>query len=351
MSGTIYKFTLGAFSMDRKLLINSITINLPKNAIQFLTGIVLYITFFGIPDARTAILSCTAFLTVYSAVYVYNDITDAKEDSCHRSKNTWKLIACGLITKKQGWALYFLLLAIGFSMSLFVNIYFTAIMASLIGLNFLHSSPRFRFKKSLRKTAVNMTVIEFLKYASGWFALTGNISVFPFWVVVLLSISYNIGYILYKSERKGDYLRDNKKFFASMGLIALSSYFLSFFAYGIPLAMILMLIIPSTIITLLRYVNIEYESLKGTFPLTMIFILAVFLSSVLVFAPPIADANEKIAYEIGSYTKSVKQKMPEPIISGMDEIKAELDKYEDLDQIVGEINDSLVNLTNRSLLP
>lgn len=337
--------------MDKKLLINSITLNIPKNIIQFLMGVVFYITFFGLPEAGITIFSLAAFLITYSAVYVYNDITDAKEDAKHCEKKSWKLVACGLITRRQGWTLYILFLVVGLSMSALVNAYFLLMMAALVGLNYLHSSPKFRFKESLRKTAVNMTVIELLKYSVGWFALTGNISNFPFWVALVLSLSYNTSYIIYKAERKKDLVRDNKRFFASMGCILLASYLISFFAYGIPLIMILMLLVPSFALAIFRYISMEYNKLNGTLSIMFTLMFAIFISFLIIINPPVAEANQKIAHEIDAYASTVKEKMPETLVDSMDEIREELDRYEELDEIVDELNDSIVNFTNNSLMP
>ncbi|MBN2101757.1 MAG: UbiA family prenyltransferase [Candidatus Aenigmarchaeota archaeon] len=334
----------------RSILINSITLNIPKNIIQFSIGIIFFVAFFGKPDFGLVLFAGTSFLLTYSAVYVYNDIIDAEEDSKHLHKKLWKLVGGGFLDTKQAYRIYTGLVICGLSMALFVNNYFFIMMLALLALNFIHSNPKTHFKDSLRKTAVNMTFIEFLKYSSGWFALTSNISYFPFWVVVVLSIAYNLSYIIYKTEKKRDLLKDNKKFFISMGITAIISYILAFFNYGIPLVMILMLIIPSFLIAIFRYVTIEYNSLHSTMITMMTLLLAVLLSFSLILMPAFAVANIHMSNEIDNYTNNMKESIPDYLKSRLNEITLEMEKYEDLDELVDEINDSIMNISNSSLL-
>jgi len=335
--------------VKRNVLINSITLNIPKNSIQFFIGIVFYITFFGLPGLSVVLFSCAAFLVTYSAVYVYNDIGDAEHDSKHSHKKVWKLVASGLLDKKQSWMLYVVLLGVGFTMSLFVNVYFFVMMLLLVGLNFLHSCPKIYLKNSLKKTAVNMTVIEFLKYSAGWFALTTNLSYFPFWVAIVLSLSYNLSYIIYKAEQTRSVLRDNKRFFISMGIAAFASYIIAFFTYQIPLVMIAMLIIPAFLLSIFKYASMEYNKLNGTLTMVFTLMIAIVLSFTIIIIPPGAEANNKIATEIDIYALSVKESIPEPLAKGFDEITYEMEKYENLEQLVEDVNESIMNLTNGQL--
>jgi len=235
------------------------------------------------------------------------------------------------------------------AMALFVNNYFFIIMLLLLVLNYIHSNPKTHFKGSLKKTALDMSVIEFFKYSCGWFALTSNISYFPFWVVVVLSITYNLSYIIYKAEKKKDLLTDNKRFFVLMGVTAIISYVLAFFNYNIPLVMILMLIIPSFLIAIFRYISIEYNSLHSTLITMLTLLLAVLLSFSLILTPAIAIANNDMANEIDNYTNEMRESIPGSLKDQLDNLTSEMEKYEDLDELIDEINESIMNISNGHL--
>ena len=115
-----------------------------------------------------------------------------------------------------------------------------SIQVILLFLNFLHSHPRIKLKKKLIPTTVNMTVIEFLKYSSGWFAFTSDLSRFPFWIMLTFSVVYATIYIVYKFRFSGEMLRKNKYYFGTIAATVLVSYTLSLTSYtfALPLAIL-----------------------------------------------------------------------------------------------------------------
>ena len=136
-----------------------------------------------------------AFLFTYSSIYLFNDIIDYKDDIKNEEKRSWKPIASGKLSIKSAKILFLLLLISGLVISVAINIWFTSIMMTLVFLNFLHSSPISRFKKSIPKTMVNMTIIQTLKYSCGWFALTSNLSSFPLFLMLMLATVYTTSYM------------------------------------------------------------------------------------------------------------------------------------------------------------
>jgi len=115
------------------------------------------------------------------------------------------------------------------------------------------------------KTTINMTIIEFLKYSTGWFALTSNISKFPFWLIFTFALSYTVSYMIYKFKFKGREIKQRKPFFSFSLVICLGAYITSIIIYGFPLSLIFLLTLKA--INWLRYGRIG----------SMIFMLLLFL--------------------------------------------------------------------------
>ena len=236
----------------RNLIYNSVTVSLPKNMIQFLLGIVLYWIIVGTPEFRVAAFAFAAFAVAYSSVYLFNDAVDADEDKKDSDKSRWKPVASGAISKRAAMYSAILLCITGLSLSLFVNRWFFALNLVLIFLNFLHSSPQTRFKKSMKKSAVNMTLIESIKFSLGWFALTSNISLFPFWIILGLALAYTISYIFYKFKLDKSEIKKHKMLFASMGMTLFASYTLSLFFYEFPLSLMMLIFLPAALLLFIK---------------------------------------------------------------------------------------------------
>jgi len=321
----------------KKLLFNSITISLPKNVVQFSLGIILYWFFFGSLDFHLMLLALSGFLIAYSSVYIYNDMVDRAEDRKDREKLKWKLLASGHLTEGFAKILIFSFIVIGFSLSLLVNKWFFLMVLMMLLLNFLHSSPYTRFKKSLRKTTVNMTVIEFLKFSCGWFALTTDIVHFPFWVILSFSVVYTTGYLIYKFKFRGNIIKANKKLFIGLAAVGVVSYTLSLIQYGFPLAMILLIIIPLFILMFFKQMDIEFHRISNMIVIEYLLLPVVIISFLILTIPFVAQANDEIASTITVYKENVMKEIPEPIKKPIDNLSSELKKYKTLEDIEEEI--------------
>ncbi len=226
----------------KKILYNSVTVNLPKNIVQLLLGAVLFAAVFGIIDFAKLIMAIAGLSLAYSSVYMYNDIMDREEDSMDPEKRAWKPIANHSLSIDNAISIYALLLMSGVLVSFLVNTAFGAMMVALLFLNFLHSSPFIKLKKKKLRTIVNITLIEFIKYSSGWFALTSNISRFPLLLVLMFSVIYSAGYMAYKFRFDGNTIKGSKVLFAVMGAVIFMLFVGSLFSYGFPLALVLLLV-------------------------------------------------------------------------------------------------------------
>jgi len=323
----------------KKLFYNSITISLPKNAVQFFLGAVLFWLVMGVPNPLTMVIGLSGFLITYSSVYLFNDISDYKEDIKNREKLKWKLVAGKMISMRAAFALSLTLLFSGLSISIFISKWYFLIMVVLIFLNFLHSSPWTRFKKSLAKTSVNMTVIQFLKFSTGWFALTSNISHFPFWLIAGFSIVYTASYIIYKFGFKGKKIKSRKGFFWTLGILGGSFYTISFLVYGFPLSLVMLVVIPTCILLLFKKINWKCHKITNMIMLEYL-LLPVIIASflVLILNPVLAKMNENLAKDIKEYTGEISENLPPQVTKPIKNISDELKKYKNLEDIEETLN-------------
>lgn len=179
----------------------------------------------------------------------------------------------------------------GLLVSFAVNMLFGLMMVALLFLNFLHSAPGIRLKKRKLPTAVNITVIEFIKYSSGWFALTSNISRFPLWLVLMFAVIYTAGYIAYKFKFDGRTIKDSKPLFAVLGALVLLLFIGSLFSYGFPLALIILLAL-SFVVFGAKYAFWHHEKGFNQMLLLELIILPLIVVSFLLLAvPQIGSAN------------------------------------------------------------
>lgn len=326
----------------KNLLYNSITISLPKNAVQFFLGTVLFWLIIGIPNPLTTIVALTGFLLTYSSVYLLNDIVDHKEDLKSREKLKWKLVAGKMIGIRKALILSLLLLFSGLSVSLYVSRWFFIIMALLIFLNFLHSSPWTKFKKSLPKTSVNMTIIQFLKFSTGWFALTSNISEFPFWLILGFSIVYTASYIIYKFGFRGKRIKSRKGFFWTLGIIGGASYIISFIIYGFPLSLIFLVMIPTVILLFFKRIRWKCHKITNMIILEYLLLPIIIVSFLVVlFNPVFAEVNYQIAKDIENYTGEISDALPKTMKEPIKNISDELKKYKNLEDIEETLNSTI----------
>lgn len=326
----------------RKLVYNSITISLPKNAVQFFLGVVLFWVIIGVPNPMTTTLALIGFLITYSSVYLFNDIVDHKEDLKSREKLKWKLIAGKMISTREALVLSLVLLFSGLSISLYVSRWFFMMMVLLIILNLLHSSPWTKFKKSLPKTSVNMTIIQFLKFSTGWFALTSNISEFPFWLILGFSIVYTASYIIYKFGFKGRKIKNRKGFFWTLGILGGASYIISFILYGLPLSLIFLILVPTLLLFFFKKINWKCHKITNMIVLEYLLLPVIIVSFLIVILNPVlAEVNQQMARDIENYTEEISGKLPEEMTEPIKNISDELKKYENLEDIEETLNSTI----------
>lgn len=276
----------------RKLAYNSVSISAPKNAIQYAFGALLFYLTFGFMDAPRSLLGLAGFLLAYSSVYLYNDIIDADEDSRNEKKKRWKLVASGELSIGMAKLIGAVMLISGLALSLAVGPAFLGIIALVLLLNFLHSSPYTRFKKSRGKTVFNMSAIEFLKFSAGWFAV-GQIEGFPFWIFLLFSLSYVVGYMLYKFDLGREHVKQNRLLFYSLGAACAVSYLMSFALYRLQLAMLLSIALPAAALSVMKLTGWS-RRMRSMIAMEYIILAVVMASFILMLNPVFSEANRQL---------------------------------------------------------
>jgi len=325
----------------KNILYNSVTISLPKNIIQFFLGFVLYWLTFGPFDVITLGVALSGFLLAYSSVYFFNDIADYREDNLDAEKNEWKLVASGVLSKKAAMAIGIAFMVAGLLTSALVSGWFLNIMAVLIFLNVLHSSPYIKLKKRVIPTTINMTLIEFLKYSSGWFAFTGDLSRFPFWIIMTFSIVYMSIYLVYKFRFKGRAIKNNKWLLASVALFSAFSYILSIVLYSFALPLIILLAVSVILIVFSMNMGKKLKFMNWLW-IEFIILPVVIIAFLLLSFPLVEQANTNITATIDQYKETVYKELPGDMADGLKNLSES--PYDSLDDVQAAVNKS-VNLS------
>ena len=285
--------------------VSSVSINIPKNILQFFVGVVIYMILLSSKINALLILEAlTAFLLIYNSVYLFNDIMDYKEDKKHPLKRKIKPIARGDLTIENAAAQMLIFLIIGFILSSLVGKYFTIFLAVLLFLNFLFSSKYTRFKKNILRVPT-LFLIEFLKFSIGWFAITNNLSRFPFVFIGALSAFYTAGYLMYKNLdlKLDDFVK--KREVVLTFLFGVVLYFLSIFLYPFRFPMILLIILfisALSVVMVLRYYNIEINKVEkrwiGEKTIVLLSMALIVLLLISLSTPSVSKINNKISAPI-----------------------------------------------------
>lgn len=326
----------------KSLFYNSVTVNMPKNIVQFLLGFVLFWVTFGVADVFLMVVSLISFLLTYSSVYLFNDIIDYEDDKKDEEKSKWKLIVTGELSREAAMGYYIIMLLAGISLSLFINRAFTLILIGLVFFNFLHSSTLTRFKESLPKTALNMTIIEFLKYSTGWFALTSNISNFPFWLVLCFSVAYTAVYLFYKFKFNRALVMKNKAIFGTILFVFIFSFGVSFLVYNFSLALILLTVFVAIFTVFIKTFKILKYRMKRLFLIEYIVLPLIIISFLLLMHPSVAELNANITQSITNYSKDV---IPSSVMTSLRNITG-MENVRDIENSLMNITDIVLDVIN-----
>ena len=294
--------------------INIDKVNLVKNSIQYLIGVMLYFMVFN-KLSFSFILGLLGFLIAYHSVYQFNDLMDYEEDKNNKFKLKTKLLPRGEIKRSTVESYSFMLAVIGLTLSFLVNTFFGLLVSTCLLLNFLYSSSLTRLKKS-KFLLPNIFIIEFIKYSLGWFALTNSILEYPFVFIATLSMAYLIGFTYWKQDISNFWHTRKIKFLIG---ICFFMYVASFLLYPFKIALLSPILVGIAFAAFRRFKN-SFIKLKVGYTLTFAVSFCFLISLVLLSNPSVAEINEKINNRVDAITENVTALLPEGIKDGLSSI-------------------------------
>ena len=285
--------------------------NLIKNAIQFTLGSIFYFLTFGTFNFFNFLIGLIGFLIAYHSVYQFNDLIDYEEDRKNKIKIYYKPLPSREINRKHIESYSFLFMLVGLAISFSLNIYFGLLISFILFLNFLHSSPFTRLKKSKFLVLPNLFIIEAVKYSLGWLVMSFSLLNFPFFLIIGLSTVYLAGYIYCKQNINNFFKSNRVKFLIIVSIIL---YLISFLSYSFKLALLLPLPVS---ISFLFFRRISSAFTKIDLGVSTIYITALcfIFSMLLLNSPVVAEFNNNINKEVNNATESITKIIPESIKS------------------------------------
>lgn len=223
--------------MKREALIyNTAMLNLPKNTLQFLFGVILFAMAGGQYNILTCIIAASGLSIGLGAIYLFNDLTDLKEDKQNDMKIRWKAVANGSMPRKESITLIKLFSITGTVLALLSGLNFFLIYLSVIALNLCYSHPSIRWKANNTLSVVAIASLQVLKFSSGWFLFTNTIEGFPILFVMALAIGYTLLFIYYKNDTENlkKLVVQDKKRVLPLSLTCIIMLLTSFFIYTFP---------------------------------------------------------------------------------------------------------------------
>lgn len=304
--------------LDPKKL-HSQNLNFIKNSFQFVVGSALFFAVVGGFSLFNFLIGLIGFLIAYNVVYQFNDLVDYEEDKKDKMRRYYKPLVTGELNKKQMKAYGIVCLIIGLPMCFFVSILFGSLVVIALFLNFLHSSPFIRLKKS-RLVLPNLFFIESIKFSLGWFALTSSIGNFPYLFIALSSTMYLLSYIYYK-QNVVNFFR-NKKIII-LGVTSFILYVVSIFVYPFKLALIAVLPLFFAFSIFRKY---KYNLLRVKIGTNILGLIIIFFVVSLVFLsiPSVAKINNEISSKIDVIKNNISENIPVDIKYGMTSLEKTL---------------------------
>ena len=279
----------------RAIIYNSATLNAPKNILQFLFGVIIYVSLTGDYNLLKIVLGASGLSLGLGAIYLFNDLTDYEDDKKNLMKISWKAIANGSMSIHTAKYLIIVLSILGTTLSFLAGMNFFGIFAAIIALNLLYSYPSIRLKNHKNMGLLLITVIQILKFSSGWFLFTSSFKGFPFPFVLSLSIGYSLLFLYYKNNtiNAKEIIKENKLRVLPLSLLLVGFLLISFFMYAFPVVFIL--ILAMSVPTVLFYnLSKDYLGTKVNFAFMYAGLIIILLSFLLLSSPTVTATNDTI---------------------------------------------------------
>jgi len=193
----------------------------------FLIGTSLFYRFNGF--TANLLPGLISFILIYSTVYIFNDLSDLKEDKKHYV--SWKAnrpLPKGLIKPTTARKILMTNLIIGLLTSLLVNYGVLIINSLIVLLNFTYS--KYKIKK---KPLIGLPIIatsQLLKMLNGWVINAVSLTGIPITFILIIACSYSTFLSIYKKttfkkqSNKNKYLLINSIILTTLFILSLIYY-------------------------------------------------------------------------------------------------------------------------------
>ena len=157
--------------------------------------------FFNVYIFSKSLLAFVIFCLLSSASYLINDIVDIEKDRLHPVKKN-RPIARGDLSKTQAFSMAFLLILVGLSISIFINIGFVLIAIAFVILQFFYS---FFLKKKAIVDIMGISLSFIVRAYAGEVATGFHLPVWILLTVIFLSLFIASG------KRRSELINSGKK--------------------------------------------------------------------------------------------------------------------------------------------
>jgi len=301
----------------KALLYNSATLNFPKNALQFAFGVLLFAMVGGNYNILTSIIAVLGLGTGLGAIYLFNDLTDLKEDKNNSMKISWKAVANGSMSREESITLIKLFSITGTLLALLSGLNFFLIYLAVMGLNLCYSHPLIRWKAKRSISVLTMSILQVLKFSSGWFLFTNSTEGFPILFVMAISLGYVLLYIYYKNNTQNliNLVRQDKKRILPMSFACILMLITSFLIYAFPAIALTALFLGVPTIGL-YFLSKRYIGTSVNFAFMYAGLVILLLSFFLLSTPTVTAINQNMIDQNATMKQYIVVRA-EQIISGL----------------------------------
>jgi len=299
------------------LIYNSAVLNLPKNTLQFMFGVILFTMAGGSYNLLTCIIAALGLSIGLGAIYLFNDLTDVKEDKYNTIKIRWKAVANGTMTKDESILIIKLLAILGTMLALLSGLNFFLIYVAVIGLNLCYSHPSIRWKNNPTLSVLTISTLQVLKFSSGWFLFTNTFEGFPIIFVTALAIGYALMFIYYKNNTQNliSLVKEDKKRVLPLSLACMLMLITSFLVYTFPAISLMALFLGIPTIGL-YFLTKKYIGTSVNVVFMYAGLVILIISFLLLSTPTVTAINQNMIDQNAT--------MKEQIMIGVEEIMSDL---------------------------
>ncbi len=217
-----------------------------KNIFYFLIGFFISIFYYQSIAITKLITGLIIFVSVYSCVYVINDIFDYKRDKKHPIKK-YRPIPSNKLKPEHALIFSALIFITGFILSItLINPLFALCIFLMITGNVAYSHPKFKTKKQLFNAAIILGALQYLKLLAGWSITAGDYHhPFLYFLIPACLYLYSTGQLLINSDHyKGRFKITKKEFIVAKTLMIIPAIFITMLLFTNLASYIVFIFIP-----------------------------------------------------------------------------------------------------------